>query len=124
MRIKLFTIFSFIIFITQFFCGCNEMQSSTVETNENIQFESDIVELVESDLIFNKKGDTIKRVEVKYRFRNLLNDKIDIQVFVEFYNENTELISKEGPKEISLSTDLTFSPKYCIIFAPPKLCST
>ncbi len=95
-----------IISITVIFCGCNEIESSTVDTQKKLQFNSELVELIDSELIFHKVGDVIKRVEVKYLFRNLLNEKIDFKVYAEFYDEADNLLSREGPKEIILP------PKY------------
>jgi len=102
MRWKIYTYISFILIITMIFCGCNEMESSTVETNQKILFDSYLVDLIDSDIIFHKSGTITKRVEVKYRFKNLLNEKIDLNVYVEFYDEDDNLLSKEGPKQITL----------------------
>jgi hypothetical protein len=93
------------LLISLSFCGCNELESSTVDIPEKIQFNSDLVDLIDSDLIFQTVHNVIKRVEVKYRFRNRLNEKIDINVYAEFYDKNDNLLSREGPKEISLASN-------------------
>ena len=103
MRKKYLFLFLIIVLITLIFSGCNELESSTADTPKKLLFNSDLVDLIDSDLIFHKVGKVIKRVEVKYRFRNRLNEKIDLNVYAEFYDEDGNLLSKEGPKEISLS---------------------
>ena len=103
MRKKHLSLFLIIMLITLIYSGCNELESSTVDTPKKLLFNSDLVDLIDSDLIFNKKGNVIKSVKVKYRFRNRLNEKIDLNVYAEFYDKDGNLLSREGPKEISLS---------------------
>ncbi len=102
MRKKHLSLLLIIVLIILIFSGCNELESSKVDTPKKLLFNSDLVDLIDSDLIFNKMGNVIKRVEVKYRFRNRLNEKIDINIYAEFYDKDGNLLSREGPKEISL----------------------
>ena len=96
MRWKIYSILSLILIISMVFSGCNEMESSTVKTNEKILFESYLVELIDSDIIFHKSGTITKRVEVKYRFKNLLDEK---RISKEFSSLYTELEKTRDPLE-------------------------
>lgn len=97
-----FLIIILFLFTITILSGCNESESITVDQPNNIFIDSELVELIEGELVFNKIREVVKRVEVKYRFRNLQNKKIDLNVYAEFFDNQGNLISKEGPKEISL----------------------
>ena len=56
----------------------------------------------ESDIIFHKDKDKIVRVEVNYLFRNLLNEQVELEITVEFYDKNDNLLHTGGPKYIDL----------------------
>jgi hypothetical protein len=100
-------IFFMSILVSIFLTGCNESESITVDSQSKVVINSEIVELVDSELIFNKIGNVIKNVDLKYRFRNLLDKKIDLYIYAEFLDKNGNIISKEGPKEISLLPNYT-----------------
>ena len=100
-------VFFMSILVTIFLTGCNESESTTVDSPNKVVFNSELVELVDSELIFNKIRNVVKNVDLKYRFRNLLNEKIDLNVFVEFFDKDGNIISKEGTKEISLLPNYT-----------------
>jgi hypothetical protein len=91
------------VFITLFLSGCQQEGTSTDENFDNIYLDSDIVELVFSKMNLNKdeKG-VILGVEVQYRFKNIANRKIDINVYAEFYDKEDNLLAREGPKEITI----------------------
>jgi len=58
--------------------------------------------LKESNLIFHKDDNKIIRVEVNYLFRNLLNEQVELEITVEFYDKNDNLLHTGGPKYIDL----------------------
>jgi len=92
-----------IIFVMTFFSGCQQEGTTTDKNLNNILLDSDIVELVFSEINFNKDDQgVILNVEVQYRFQNIADRNIDINVFAEFYDEENNLLAKEGPKEISI----------------------
>jgi hypothetical protein len=85
------------------FSGCQQKGTTTNKDFSNIILNSEVVELVYSVLNFNKDQEgVILSVEVQYRFRNIVNRNIDVNVFVEFYDVGNNLLAKEGPKEINL----------------------
>jgi len=90
-----------IILLITFLSGCQQ-EGTTIDDNlDNISLESDVVELVYSIINFNKDDEgVIFSVEVQYRFRNIANRNIEINVFAEFYDVKDNLLAKEGPKEI------------------------
>ena len=92
-----------IILTTLFLSGCQQEGTSTNENLDNIYLDSDIVELVYSKMNLNKdeKG-VILGAEVQYRFKNIANRKIDINVYAEFYDKEDNLLAREGPKEITI----------------------
>lgn len=90
-----------IILIITFFSGCQQQGTITDNNLNNVMLESDLVELVYSIINFKKDDQNeIFSVEVQYRFRNIANRNIEINVFAEFYDIKDNLLAKEGPKEI------------------------
>lgn len=91
------------IFLMTFLSGCQKEGTTTDKNIDNILFDSNVVELVYSDINFNKDDNgIILNVEVQYRFKNIVDRNIDINVFAEFYDKDNNLLAKEGPKEISI----------------------
>ena len=113
-----------IILIITFLSGCQQKGTTTDKNLNNILLDSDIVELVYSSIEFNKDdNDIILSVEVQYRFRNIVNRNIDINVFAEFYDKDDNLLVKEGPKEISIPegwTEQGISPANIIKYTGEK----
>lgn len=90
-----------IILIITFFSGCQQQGTITDNNLNNVMLESDLVELVYSIINFKKDDQNeIFSVEAQYRFRNIANRNIEINVFAEFYDIKDNLLAKEGPKEI------------------------
>jgi hypothetical protein len=90
-----------IILVITFLSGCQQEGTAIEDNLDNISLESDIVELAYSIINFNKNDEgVIISVEVQYRFRNIANRNIEINVFAEFYDEKDNLLAKVGPKEI------------------------
>ena len=98
--------------------------TSTDENFNNILFDSDIVELVYSKMNINKDDQgSILSVDVQYRFRNIADRNIEINVFVEFYDIEDNFLTREGPKEISIPkgwTEQGISPANIIKYSGEK----
>lgn len=109
------------IFLTTIFSGCQQKGTTTDKNLDNILLDSDVVELVYCDINYNKDDNgIILNVEVQYRFRNIADRNIDINVFVEFYDKENNLLAKEGPKEISIPkgwTEQGISPANSISYS-------
>jgi uncharacterized protein YcfL len=102
MKKQLILIICLILLLTTFLNGCQETESIKTNDEQKIFFESSVVELKESDIIFHKDDDKIVRVEVNYLFRNLLNEQVELEITVEFYDKNDNLLHTGGPKYIEL----------------------
>jgi len=86
--------------------------------------ESDVVELVYSEVNYNKDDyGVILGIEVQYRFRNIADRTIDINVYAEFYDKDDNLLTREGPKEITIPegwTEQGTSPANIISYSGEK----
>ncbi len=102
MKKQLILIICLILIITTFLNGCQETESIKTNDEKKIFFESNVVELKESDIIFHKDEDKIVSVEVNYLFKNLLNEQVELEITVEFYDKNDNLLYTGGPKYIEL----------------------
>ena len=90
-----------VILIITFLSGCQQKGTTTNKNLNNIILDSDIVELAYSNINFNKDDlGIILSVEVQYRFRNIADRNIEVNVFAEFYDKENNLLAREGPKEI------------------------
>ena len=72
MKKQFIIIICLILIITTFLNGCQESESIKTNENKKIFFESNIVELKDSDIIFHKDEGRIVRVEVNYLFKKLV----------------------------------------------------
>jgi hypothetical protein len=114
-----------IVLTSLFLSGCQQEGTSTDENFDNIYLDSDIVELVYSKMNLNKdeKG-VILSVEVQYRFKNIANRNIDINVYAEFYDKEDNLLAREGPKEITIPkgwTEQGLSPANIIYYSGEEI---
>ena len=119
MRKSLILIICLILIITTFLNGCQESESVKTNEKKEIFFESSIVELKDSDIIFHKDEGIIIRVEVFYLFKNLLNEQVDLKIIVEFYDKDDNLLHIGGPKYIDLPplySEVNISPANSIEF--------
>lgn len=89
--------------------GCTEQGTTTKQAFENVEFESDVVDLAYANVSFFEKKEyteelepimVTKEVEVKYLFHNKLDRRINVSVTVEFYSEGDELVHRVGPRII------------------------
>ena len=109
------------VFLMTFLSGCQQEGTTTDKNFDNIILDSDVVKLVYSDINFNKDDNgIILNVEVQYRFKNIVDRNIDINVFAEFYDKDNNLLAKVGPKEISIPkgwTEQGISPANIISYS-------
>ena len=98
------------------FSGCQEQGVTTDENFEGIYLESNVVELAYATLEFHTtydfehEKDIIEKVDVKYLFHNIAGRDIDINVTVNFYDKDNNLLeSVVGQKTSNLFKDYTES---------------
>ncbi len=104
---KLFALGFSIIVIVGFFSGCQESQIEAASF-EGVTLVSSIVELVNASLkYYYDEYQEVEKVEVQYRFHNIVGRDILIEIKIECYDENENLITILGPKHISLPEGYT-----------------
>ena len=98
------------------FSGCQEQGVTTDENFEGIYLESNVVELADATLEFHTtydfedEKDIIEKVDVKYLFHNIAGRDIIINVTVNFYDKDNNLLeSLVGQKTSNLFKDYTES---------------
>lgn len=96
-----------IILIILIFSGCQEQK--TIETSylEGIEFKSELVELIYSNITKSIDGEKVLNIDVKYLFKNVVGRDLNLKVFVEFYDKNDQLLYTGGPKYITLPNNWT-----------------
>jgi len=82
-------------------CGGNQTATETDEF-ENIEFESDIVELVHGQVVKKIDKGILIGIDVEYLFKNIADRDIEVKVNLEFYDKNDNIIFRGGPKWIVL----------------------
>jgi hypothetical protein len=99
-----------------FFSGCVNQGTTSEQTFEGISIESDVVELafantsITKEEMYTDEGDSyfqIKAFEVQYLFHNLLDRRVNISFFVEFYNKDNVKLYSVGPRYMNLIADYT-----------------
>ena len=97
-----------LLLIVCLFSGCQEQEATSTNSFENVEFESDVFELINGSLEFVEINNVIIRAEAKYMFRNIAGrDVKDVNVFAEFYDKDDNLVYTGGPKNFSLLKDYT-----------------
>lgn len=98
------------------FSGCQEQGVTTDENFEGIYLESNVVELAYATLEFHTiydfeyEKDIIEKVDVKYLFHNIAGRDININVTVNFYDTDNNLLELlVGQKTSNLFKDYTES---------------
>jgi hypothetical protein len=83
--------------------GCQESETKAV-TFKNVELESSIVKLVNASLQFEKdKFDQTISVKLYYLLQNIADrDLVDIQIYIDFYDEENNLVASVGPKTNNL----------------------
>ena len=87
-------------------CGGNQTATETDEF-ENIEFESDIVELVHGQVVKKIDKGILIGIDVEYLFKNIADRDIEVKVNLEFYDRNDNIIFRGGPKWIVLPDGYT-----------------
>lgn len=96
-----------ILLITIFLSGCQDQTPVDTNNLENIEFESDIVELAYSNFTKNIQDDKVVSVSVEYLFKNIADRDISINITAEFYDEDNNSLHTGGPNTISLPAGWT-----------------
>jgi hypothetical protein len=88
--------------------GCDGDQTAT-ETDEfgDIEFESDIVELVHGQVVKKIDEGILIGIDVEYLFKNIADRDIEVKVNLEFYDKDDNIIFRGGPKWIVLPDGYT-----------------
>ena len=106
--------------------GCLGPEGTTVENPfKGITFESSVVELINASLDVIKENNVIRKVEVRYLFRNIAGRSVEVSVMVEFYDKNNNLLITRGPKHIEIpkgyAETLPYSPANIITYSGDKV---
>jgi len=100
----------FAIFVLVSLSGCEEQATTTEKTFENIDFESDSVELELANLKFVKDDEEfggVRSVELKYRLHNPLKRDVTVVVDVLFFDENGREVYSKQDYKINLPSEYT-----------------
>jgi len=99
-------LFILLLFLLVFLSGCQEQKSINVnEDFENIELESDLVKLVYGNFSIVKDKNVIIRAEVEYLLKNIAGRDVRLNVAVDFYDKENNLLFKSPYKEIDLPKD-------------------
>ena len=95
----IFTTIALAVFLT----GCLEQSATDADNDsQNVILESNIVELAYAKLNPVKENNVVKRVEVEYRLKNIVDRRLYLNVYVQFYDDEGNLITTSGVKNINL----------------------
>jgi hypothetical protein len=82
-----------IIFLPVFFAGCVEDTSTDVENNfDNIEFESEVTELIYGRLNYVKDNNIVIRTELEYLLKNIAGKVLNLKIVAEFYDSDNNLL--------------------------------
>lgn len=99
-------LFILLLFLLVFLSGCQEQKSINVDEGfENIELESDLVKLVYGNFSIVKDKNVIIRAEVEYLLKNIAGRDVRLNVAVDFYDKENNLLFKSPYKEIDLPKD-------------------
>ena len=99
-------LFILLLFLLVFLSGCQEQKSINVDEDfENIELESDLVKLVYGNFSIVKDKNVIIRAEVEYLLKNIAGRDVRLNVAVDFYDKENNLLFKSPYKEIDLPKD-------------------
>ena len=91
-----------VILFVGFLSGCQEASTTTENNISNkIELESDVVELAYANINQHTDGTKTVQVDVEYLFKNIADRVVSIEITVEFYDENNNLIYTGGPKHMT-----------------------
>lgn len=94
MEKKLIVSCSIILLILLVVSGCTSIQQKATETKKakEINFQSDVLQLVNSSVDIQKNKGSIYNVVVTLYFKNLLNNKINVTYAVDFCDKSNNII--------------------------------
>jgi hypothetical protein len=114
-----------VILLTCLLSGCQEQEATSTNNFENIEFESDVFELINGSLDFVELNNVIIRAEAKYMFKNIADRNVyGVKVIAEFYDKDNNLIYTGGPKNFSLPigyTETGLSPANVISYTGDRV---
>ncbi len=102
MNIKFFFKVIFLFFLISLLSGCLQESVKVENDFEGISFKSDVVELVYAKKTERVDNNKILGIDIKFLFKNPNDRYIDLDVYVEFYDKEDHLITKEGPHNIGI----------------------
>lgn len=102
MKNKLLILGFLIILVISIFSGCQEQKAIETSYLEGIEFESELVELKYANITKKTDGEKVLNIDVQYLFKNIASRDLNLKIFIEFYDMNSALLYKGGPKYISL----------------------
>lgn len=92
----------FLVVLLSLLSGCLQESVKVKNDFEGILFDSDIVELVYAKKIERIDNNKILGIDVKFLFKNPNDRFINLNVYVEFLDEEDHLITREGPHTIGI----------------------
>jgi len=83
--------------------GCFEQQSASVDNDfKDVKLVSNVVTLIQGDIVKNLDDGRIYSVDVNYRFKNPTNRYVYVNVTAEWYDAEDNLLYSGGFKQIGL----------------------
>jgi len=91
--IKMLVAIISIVLLSLMLCGCTG--TGVNKDNFDVDFESDIVNLLEYNIEFTKnKGNTITQATVTGTIKNKLDRPVDVKITSEFYDKNNNYLGE------------------------------
>ena len=100
-----------VILTTLSLCGCNEQKATETKTFEKINFETNVLELVDSSIETLEEGGEILSVTVTLYFKNALNNHVNVTYVVDFCDSNDNIL-------YSKQFDIVNIPRNYIFYTP------
>ena len=84
------------IILIVFLTGCFESSTEVEEDDNNIQFESDVVDLIYTKLNFVKDNNIIIRTEIEFLLKNIAGRVLNLRIIGEFYDKDNNLLYSDN----------------------------
>ena len=98
--IKIKIIIILCLFLAISLSGCqeeNKPQKNAIA--DNVELDSNLVELVRAEFIEHIENTVILKIEVKYLLKNIAGKILNINISAEFYDKDNNLLYKSIPME-------------------------
>ena len=82
--------------------GCQEENTQNTNNLENVELDSEVVELAYANFTKNSQDGEIVSVNIEYLFKNIVERDLNINITAEFYDKDNDLLYTGGPKSIYL----------------------